>query len=300
MKNKIIYAILGIAILAGFFTTSAKTIDRDTLALIERSHKLDTEEIWLGFDAEKYPVDLYYGNVEYRYQDGKITEQEPSISIVALSIFLEEFGPVIKAIPLSEVRHIIDEGGMTKKEREDIYLSVLIHEAFHCHQVDHGADIGMEPGQGYDFNSQTQKDVERFAGLMDRLDADKTFQTLSEREMTDLVNFYETGSGEAWLVSREERIAYERQLLDEDYEFYLNYSSRAELLEGTAKYVELETIKRLTGEEPTFKKEFIKTDYRFYITGALKSYIIDKNVENWQDIDFSDHDSLERLVLEQI
>lgn len=298
MKNKIIYLIVGFLITLGFVTTSIKTIDEETVGLIERSLELETEDIWKGFKLEDYPVDVYYGKIEYRYEDGDIKDQEPSFPVPALTAYPDIDGPVIKAVPLKEVRNIIDDGSMSKKEREDIYISVLAHEGFHCYQIALGADIGIEPGKGYDFDSDIQKEIEKFSKISYDLYEDETYGKLCKKEMKDLIEFLETKNGNPWLESREERINFEKSFLKEDFDFYNEYTYRLEILEGTAKYVEFETIKALTGEEPKFLEEYIKGEYRFYITGALKSYIIEE--ERLLDIDFTDTRSLERLVIEKI
>lgn len=299
MKNKIIYLIVGLLVLGGFVITSPKTIDKETVSLIERSLELNTEDMWEGFDLEDYPVDVYYGKIEYRYEDGNIEGQEPSYPVPALTAYPDIDGPVIKVLPLKEVRNIIDDGSMDLKEREDVYISVLAHEGFHCYQIANGADIGIEPGKGYDFNSDIQKEIEKFDKISYELNENKIYEELCKKEMIDLIEYYETGNGKSWLESREERIAFEREFLGENFDFYDDYTYRSELLEGTAKYIELETIRALRGEEPEFKEEYIKGDYRFYITGALKSYIIEEAGELY-NIDFTDTRSLERLVIENI
>lgn len=299
MKNKIIYLIIGLLVIGGFVKTSPKTIDEQTVALIERSLELNTEDMWEGFELEDYPVDVYYGNIEYRYEDGNIKGQEPSYPVPALTAYPDIDGPVVKALPLKEVRNIIDDGSLSKKEREDVYISVLTHEAFHCYQIANGADIGIEPGKGYDFDSDIQKEIEKYEKISYDLYENETYGKLCKREMKDLIAYYEKGNGKPWLESREARIDFEREFLGEDFDFFDDYTYRSEILEGTAKYIELETIKALTGEEPEFEEEYIKGDYRFYITGALKSYIMEEAGELY-DIDFTDSRSLERLVIENI
>lgn len=297
MKNKGIYLIIGVLILTGFFTTRPRTMDQETLQLIRQSRQMNSEELWAGFHSEKYPVDVYYGDTEYRYRDGKITEKEPSYPMPAFSISLEDFGPAVKAIPFRDARNIIDSGGMTREEREDVYISALLHEAFHCYQAELGADEGMEPGKAYDFTSDTQKDRDKYKALIFHIDEQEEYQKLCKKEMEALIRFYETGKGRDWLRAKDRRRQFEEEFLGADYEFFRKISHWTELIEGTAKQVELETLRSLNGQVPDFQPEFIRGDYRFYITGAIKSYI----VAEWGDrnsIDFTRPGSLEQAVTE--
>lgn len=296
MKSKLIYVLIGAMLLLGFIRTSAKGIDDNTLELIVESQSLDTNKIWKGYDIEKYPIDVNYGNKEYRYFKGEITKKEPDIRVLALSAIDSENGPLVKVLPENQVRKITDSGDLSLIERNKIYKSVIVHEAFHCYQMENGA-TGATIDKGK-VNSDDLEEFEKYKELMARIDNDETYNKYWINEMKDLEKYYKTGEKNNWIKSRDIRINYEKEFFGDDFEIYRKWVNNRELIEGTARYVEQMSLAMMDNKQPSFSfsERFIKGDGKFYESGCLKSMILD-NEKEWKDIRFDDSISLDELLV---
>lgn len=293
MKIKLIYLLVAIFLLGGIFHTRIETIDDETLALIEIAREMDFEnELWPGYRLNDYPLDVNYGNVEYKYLDGMITKQKPSMGVLALSAYPEEFGPVVKVLPMSMVRTFVDPiGTSSKEERENIYISILFHEGFHCYQMDNGLNIYLD----YDKDVSEYKE---FMNILNRLDNDEKYQALWLEEGNCLIDYLENDNKEQWVSSYNERIEYLKDVLGDDYDFYMENENFYELLEGTARYVEDKIMGVITGEfiETDFDGSYYNGSVKFYTTGRLKCLILDKGV-NWKVNLFSSDKTLTDLLI---
>lgn len=292
MKTKIIYFLIGALLLGGIFQTKIETIDNETLALIERSIDIDSEnQLWPGYSLNDYPLDVNYGKVEYKYIDGNISEQNPSVGVLALSAYPEESGPVIKVLPMSMVRTYVDPiGTSSKEEREEIYISILFHEGFHCFQMDNGLDIDLE--------FEDVSNSEEFVNILNKLDNDEKYQKLWIKEGEDLVDYLQNDNKDQWVNSYNERIRYLKEFLRDDYHFYMENENFYELIEGTARYVEDKILEEIRGKfiETDFDGTYYKGTGKFYTTGRLKCLILDKG-ENWKNNLFNEHKVLTDLLI---
>lgn len=295
MKSKIIYIVIGILLVLGYVKTSSRGIDDNTLDLIVDSQKIDTNSIWKGFELEKYPVDVNYGASEYRYYNGDTIKKKPDIKVLALSAMDTEVGPVIKTLPEAQVRKIIDSGDLSLEERNKIYKSVLVHEAFHCYQIEKGAEgINVDSGN---VKSDELEGFKKYSELLQRIDKSETFRNLWVKEMVDLEKYYKTGESDAWVASRSESLAFEKDFFGEDYELFRKYVNNRELIEGTARYVEEASLVMMKHKVKTgFSGLYTNGDEKYYESGCLKANILD-NEKEWKEIRFDDSISLDELLL---
>ncbi len=295
MRNKIMYIVFGMLLIFGFVKTSAKGIDDNTLNLIIESQKIDTNSIWKGFELEKYPIDVNYGKSEFRYYYGETIKKQPDIMVLALSAINTEIGPVIKVIPEAQVRKVIDKGDLSLEERNKIYKSVLVHEAFHCFQMENGAaGINVDSGN---IKSEDLDDFKKYSELLKRIDKNETFQNLWIKEMADLELYHKTGESDAWATSRAVRLAFEKDFFGEDYDIFRKYVNDRELIEGTARYVEEASLVIMKYDAKTeFSGQFINGDEKYYRSGCLKANILD-NEKEWKEIRFDGSISLDDLLL---
>lgn len=299
MKNKVIYILIGIGLLIGIRLTSFNTIDQKTLSLIEESFEIDTNEIWRGFDLENYPVDVNYKDKEFRYFNAEILEKNPDIQILALSALNTNKGPVLKVLPEERVRKIIDVGDLSLKEREKIYKSILVHEGFHCFQMENGMEAGiLVNGKIESPDENLINDLNIGKNILAKLDNDETYKKHWIQETKDLITFYESNNMDNWMESRNRRIEYEKKLLKEDYPIYEKYLNRSELIEGTARYAE-EIALGLMNEEDVeidFNGVYYTGEEKFYQSGSIKAFILD-NQKDWKDINFNGSITLDELLL---
>lgn len=297
MKNKILYLLIGISLLFGYFFTSIDSIDKNTLELIKGAYNIDTESIWEDFNMKNYPIDVNYGQREYRYYLNEIKEKSPDIKVLALSAINTSSGPVLKVIPENLVRKIIDTGNLSLEKRNLVYISFLVHEAFHCYQMDNGFNGNLLKDGNLDEKEKTE--FNKYQNILTKLDHDLKYQELWIEEMRSLEKYYKTQERDSWIENRQVRINYEREVLKDDFEFFRKWFSYKELLEGTARYVEEKSMEQIskTKYPSDFSNLFIKGDGKLYESGALKCFILDKE-KVWKDIKFDGSINLDELLIE--
>lgn len=297
MKNKILYLLIGISLLFGYFFTSIDSIDKNTLELIKGAYKIDTESIWEDFNMKNYPIDVNYGQREYRYYLNEIKEKSPDIKVLALSAINTSSGPVLKVIPENLVRKIIDTGNLSLEKRNLVYISFLVHEAFHCYQMDNGFNGNLLKDGNLDEKEKTE--FNKYQNILTKLDHDLKYQELWIEEMKSLEKYYKTKERDSWIENRQVRINYEREVLKDDFEFFRKWFTYKELLEGTARYVEEKSMEQIskTKYPSDFSNLFIKGDGKLYESGALKCFILDKE-KVWKDIKFDGSINLDELLIE--
>lgn len=273
MKNKVLYFLIGLGLVFGLYSTRLKGIDDGTRALLDQVLAIDSQEFFPGFDLAKYPQDVNYGKIEYRYYKGQVSEQKPEYP-PALSAIPTDEGPVTKVLPVKDFRNFYDLGDTSKADMEKVYLSVLIHEAFHCHQMTNGYGGQMNTIKN---DPERYGDFQKSEALMVKLDDDKTFQDLWKAEMEALVDFKESGKKEKYGQALDNKMAYLKEKLeDQDYKRLVYYFNERELIEGTARFVENKFLDSIGLERNgEYEGLYIKTDSKFYTSGALKSEILE-------------------------
>lgn len=292
MKTKSIYLLIGIILVVGIFSTRIHTIDKDTLTLIEKARQIDLEhELWPGYKLSDYPIDVNYGQVEFKYDNGEIRKQKPSLEVLAFTAYLEEGGPVIKVLPESRLSGIANiMGNMNKKDKGDYYISTLFHEGLHAFQMDHNA-IDIDEDEGED-------SYEDFNNILYRLDHDEKYQTLWMEEGKSMLDYFESGNKKLWMESYNRRRKYLEELLEDDFDFYMEMENNRELIEGTAKYVEDKALELVTGDFTKIQIDGSYTDgaAKFYSSGRLKCLILDKG-EEWKEDFFNCDKTLTDLLI---
>lgn len=291
MKLRLIYILVGVGLIIGMFSTRIKDIDKDTLDLIERAIVIDVEnEFWPGYKLEDYPIDVNYGKVEFKYYQGEISKQKPSLDLLALSAYPEKDGAVIKIIPYSMVRKVIDMmGDMGKKERDDLYISIIFHEGLHAFQ--------MENGLEYDLDKESTR-YEKFINILYDLDNNEKYKEFWLEEQNSLLDYFENDNKLAWIKSYNKRMTYLKEILGEDFEFYMKMENERELIEGTARYVEDKVLETITGRfiELDIDSSYYTGEGKFYTTGRLKCLILDQG-KAWKKDLFKENKSLTDLLI---
>jgi hypothetical protein len=293
VKVKFIYLLIGILLIFGVILTGVTTIDNETMKLIEKSLEINTEEIWPGFKLSDYPIDINYKKVEFRYEDGEILEQKPTLEVLALSAIMEDGQGILKVLPFGMVRNISDLGGMDIITQENMYISILVHEGFHCFQFENGLSyLDLKNMDQVNLESMKKQD---FDNLDYMLDEDKNYQRLWVDEINSLLSYFNTGSLDEFYKSKSEKENYEKIVLGDKFEEFSQYRNEFELQEGTARYVE-ERVLEILGESNhtlEFDGGYRKGVEKYYFSGAIKSYILKDKGKLFDEVKF---DSKEIII----
>ncbi|HOA81321.1 MAG TPA: hypothetical protein PKK61_09720 [Defluviitaleaceae bacterium] len=291
MKIKRIYFFIGICLVAGMYFTKIDSIDKDSLNLIERAREMDLEQkLWPEYKLSKYPIDVNYGSVEFRYDNGEIIRQKPTLEVLAFTAYPEENGSVIKVLPKSMLRQAINiMGDISNKEIEHYYIASLFHEGFHAFQFENSDVFDIEKSQNIS---------EEFMNILYILDHDEKYQNLWLEEERALVDYYKKNDKEAWLIAYNKRTKYLKEILGDDYDFYMEMENEKELIEGTAKYIEDKVLDILRGAEKEIESLdlYQKGLNKFYERGRLKCLILDKD-KAWKENLFNLDITLTDLLL---
>lgn len=200
-----------------------------------------------------------------------------------------ESGPVLKLLPEERVRKIIDIGDVSLKERENIYKSILIHEGFHCYQMENGMKTEIFGKDNSEDMSSENEEIIKFKNLLIELDNENTYRDLWTTETESLIKFYNTNNKTDWIKNRNERIEFEKSYLKENYPIYKKLANQTELIEGTARYLENISLAIRNDSKPNdnFESVYSNDIEKFYQSGCIKSFILDKTNKDWKDLNFN-------------
>lgn len=297
MKAKITYFLIGLILIVFNYQNRITTIDKTTLTLIEKSNTYETEKLWPDFKNKDYLKDIRYNSSkEYRYDEGKITSKTPDLNVVSIEALKDGDKPLIKAVPFDKFRDIIDQGNSSSSDAKDKYKSLLIHESFHCFQMDHGLSFVA------DIKDETEYDdpfYEKFQEVCKKLDKDDVYKKLWEDEYKALLYLYENGDSNQYKNARENRLAYVKSNFSEEYDYFIETLTYKEFIEGSARFVEEQYMVDVAND-PYIKygdRVFYSIDESCYSEGSLKAKILDKYYPEWKDnLDFSENNNFEEIL----
>ncbi len=255
----------------------------------------EQEAFFRSIDLSKYSIDVNYGSVEFRSFHGRVRKQRPQYPLAFSAVPTEE-GPVLKVMPFRDFRNIYDMGSSAHDDVEKDYLSMLVHEGFHCYQMDHGMEglVDEYQGQGKWLNAA---DRQVFYELVKRLDHDPEYQKLWCASMEGLMTWKKGGGRLDYDRAGLALEAYmDRSLSRDRSQLYHEQVQEMELLEGTARFMENLILayynKKLNGE---FAGNFIQGTEKFYVSGSLKTAIL-CDQGHLGDLDFKKASSLEDCI----
>lgn len=128
---------------------------------------------------------MNYGNIEFRYDDGKIIKQKPTLEVLAFTAYPQEDGPVVKVLPKSMLGQAVNiMGDLSHEDIDDQYITTLFHEAFHAFQFE----------KGYALNIENENAYEEFINILYLLDNDEQYQKLWLEEEKALVDYYKNNN----------------------------------------------------------------------------------------------------------
>lgn len=328
-KTKIIYSFFGILLIFSLYVTRISGLDPITASLIEQAGGMkgenfvqiatevrekaqekaqenegkvaspkmpkEQEAFFRSIDLSKYSIDVNYGSVEFRRFQGRVRKQRPQYPL-AFSAMPTEEGPVLKVMPFRDFRNIYDMGSSAHDDVEKAYLSVLVHEGFHCYQMDHGMEglVDEYQGQGKSLNAA---DRQVFYELVKRLDHDPEYQKLWCASMEGLMTWKKGGGRLDYDRARLALDAYlDRSLGQDRSQRYHEQVAEMELMEGTARFMENLILayynKKPNGE---FDGNFIQGQEKFYVSGSLKTAILCDQGQ-LGNLDFKKASSLEDCI----
>lgn len=296
MKNKIIYFIIGLILIIFNYQNRITTIDNTTLDLIEDVNNYDTEKLWPGFKNKDYMKDIRYNSSkEFRYDKGNITFKTPDQPVVSIEALKDDNIPLIKAVPFEKFRDIADQGESSHANLQTKYKSIIIHESFHCFQMEHGlsevADIS-------DTIDTEDPDYEKFVEACKKLNQDDTYKKLWEDEYESLLYLYENNDSSKYIEARSKRFSYVKSNFPDEFYYFNKLVTYKEFIEGSARFVEEKYMMDLVND-PYINYEdriFYSIDTSLYSEGSLKAKILDKYYPQWKEnIDFSRDNNFDKM-----
>ena len=296
MKNKIIYFLVGAFLIIFNYQNRITTIDETTLDLIEEVNTYNTEKLWPEFKNKDYMKDIRYNfNKEFRYDHGKIIKKTPDQPVASIEALKEGNKPLIKAVPFEKFRNITDQGASTKASLQSKYKSVIIHESFHCFQMDHGLSEVVDISDRIDTEDPN---YEKFAEVCKKLDEDEVYKKLWEDEYKALLYLYENHDSSKYKESRSKRFSYVKSNFPDEFDYFNKLVTYKEFIEGSARFVEEKYMVDLL-KDPYINYEdriFYSIDTSFYSEGSLKAKILDKYYPQWKEnIDFSRDNNFDKM-----
>ena len=296
MKNKITYFIIGLILVIFNYQNRITTIDKTTLDLIEDVNNYDTEKLWPGFKNKDYMKDIRYNSCkEYRYDKGNITFKTPDQPVVSIEALKDDNIPLIKAVPFEKFRDIADQAGSSAANVEAKYKSVIIHESFHCFQMEHGLSEVADISDTIDIEDP---DYEKFVEACKKLNQDDTYKKLWEDEYESLLYLYENHDSRKYKESRSKRFSYVKSNFPDEFEYFNKLVTYKEFIEGSARFVEEKYMVDLLND-PYINYEdriFYSIDTSLYSEGSLKAKILDKYYPQWKEnIDFSRDNNFDKM-----
>lgn len=296
MKNKIIYFLVGAFLIIFNYQNRITTIDETTLDLIEEVNTYNTEELWPEFKNKDYMKDIRYNfNKEFRYDHGKITKKTPDQPVASIEALKEGNKPLIKAVPFEKFRDITDQGASTKASLQSKYKSVIIHESFHCFQMEHGLSEVADISDRIDTEDPN---YEKFAEVCKKLDEDEVYKKLWEDEYKALLYLYENHDSSKYKESRSKRFSYVKSNFPDEFDYFNKLVTYKEFIEGSARFVEEKYMVDLSND-PYINYEdsiFYSIDTSLYSEGSLKAKILDKYYPQWKEnINFSRDNNFDKM-----
>ncbi len=296
MKNKIIYFIIGLILIIFNYQNRITTIDNTTLHLIEDVNNYDTEKLWPGFENKDYMKDIRYNSSkEFRYDKGNITFKTPDQPVVSIEALKDDNVPLIKAVPFEKFRDIADQTGSSSANVEAKYKSVIIHESFHCFQMEHGLSEVADISDNIDTEDP---DYEKFVETCKKLNQDDTYKKLWEDEYRSLLYLYENNDASKYKEAKSKRFSYVKSNFPDEFDYFKELVSYKEFIEGSARFVEEKYMVDLLND-PYINYEdriFYSIDTSLYSEGSLKAKILDKYYPQWKEnIDFSRNNNFDKM-----
>lgn len=273
-KFKYIYLILVLALSFSIYKLKPDTIDSETLDTIEiaRENVLE-KELWPDYNLEKYPIAVRSGNIEFLYDNSKIIKRSPKLEVFAMTATLEDGRPVIYMGDMEMVRNILSAlNSLSEDEVRTQYISTLIHEGLHAKQIESGQvdDIVADFKLGESIDNRLEKD-EEYLKLMD----------IEKNVLADVVEGKKSKAD--FLSARNKRYAYQYEVLSTSDSIALKeYQEYMEVVEGTARYVELKSYKSDSDILKEIRLKYIGSS-KYYSLGLGIAMALDELHPNWKE-----------------
>lgn len=273
-KFKYIYFILIVVLSFSICRLKPDTIDDETLDTIEiASEKVKNMELWPDYNLDEYPIAVRSDNIEFLYDNKEISKRSPRLEVFAMTASLEDGYPVIYMGDIDMVRNMLSAlNSLSEDEVRTQYISTLIHEGLHAKQIASGQvdDIVTDFKLGESIDNRLEKD-EEYLKLMD----------IEKNVLADVIEGKKTKDD--FLNARARRYMYQDGILSVSDSIALKeYQEYMEVVEGTARYVELKSYKSDSDILKEVRLKYVGSS-KYYSLGLGIAMALDELYPNWKE-----------------
>lgn len=269
---------LGLLLLGANY--SPRRVDPTTLNAFDQAVAITNRGIWPGYRMEQIRFAVRSGRGELFFMhDQQPTYGPATLEVLAFTATNESGLSTLHVLDFETTRALYDVfGSNSPEETMDSYVSVLTHEGFHGFQFQK-----MESTEG----EENRLSMMNFQEIGQALNKDTDYNRLWKEELNALFRYLENETDlNVYLQARASRQSYEQSKLSEqDYWAYHQGQEVMEMLEGTARYIEMMSLPRDYQDSDFYKRleTGINGAERYYTSGMGRALILDRVQPDWKE-----------------
>ena len=269
---------------------STHRVDKATSQAIDRAIVVADDSIWPGYRLADMRFAVRDGKSELFFRHGEEPKRRPeTIPVLAYTATMVDGEPTLHVLGFQPTRALYDLFAADPPQKViDSYVGMLAHEGFHSFQFE-TMDETLSGDEAGETDAPEATDPSQLAAT---LDATGGYVALWNAELHAAYLYLEGPGGlDEYLDAREERLAFERAALGDDFDDFARWFQTMEVLEGTARYVEM---KGIPGEERLnsfylYMRDGVDATERPYTSGMARALILDRLTPDWKaDFDFDE------------
>lgn len=317
---KIIYLMIGIILTASVLLFTATGLPAKDRALYKEACALEDimeKKIWPGLRIKEYPVAIRKGSTEYVIDETEVRKRKPVLPVIACTAYkveevvnvflpckseLDSIGHFAEGLSAGTQEFFIDQFSINNKSiTNNQYIAILYHETLHAFQIKY-YEKQIQAMQ----NIEEDEDIEEWMG---ELEKDPAISTLYEKQAVLLSRLVHSSGAdlnrkdfkEFFLIREELQQTFEAKAGSEKAKRIKKQIELTELLEGTARYVEMKTAEVLSDKGLHLQylnslKETVRGKEKYYRSGMGLCLLLDRFDQEWKQKAFTKGCSLAELL----
>ncbi|MCX7922581.1 MAG: hypothetical protein N3B21_11330 [Clostridia bacterium] len=309
---KITYGCIGLLIISLCLYFGSRGLPEKNRELYNRAYSISNaveSRIWSGFHFNQYPVAVRKRSTEYVLQGRKETKREAVLPVTAATAYkmkdgmnilipckedMDSLGQMAEGLSGSGDELFTAQFALDKEAMPDNrYIAILYHEGLHALQLDNYFErmTNILP---------KHKDDIDFNGMLGEIDGQTGIMDLYKKETKTLYGIikskdkaeFKTGIKEYLAIRSEREKAVKSRLGAKKAEDFIRYENFYELMEGTARYMEIRIAEILKDEK--LYDEYLDSlqesgtgREKYYRSGMGICLVLDKLSSEWKDDIFS-------------